>query len=1401
MNVFLFSLLLLFAASPADAAIVGVAIAAVSGWLATATPLALFAARIVTSVVLSAVSRALQRQEKGPVRGITTEVTLTGGTNPDSFIIGRYATAGTFISPPLSHGTRLKYLTYIIDISMLPGCTLSRLFVNGEPVVIGAGTHADYGSEIEGEYQDLMWIRYHDGSQTVADAMLLDKYSADPDFPWSADMIGEGRCYAILTCKFHQKRLSSHPRYLFEMDGVPLYDPRKDSTIGGSGVHRWADWTTWEQTDNTAIMAYNFTRGVTFPDGSVWGGEATDLPLPSFAAAMNECDVAIPLAAGGTEPQFRAGYEVFVDQEPADVLEALMSGCSGDMVEVGGAWFIQVGAPPLPIYYFTDDDVVVSEPQQLDPWPGLAETINGVAITYPEPDAAWQSKDSPPLYRADLEATDRDRRLVADISLPSTPYPMQVQRIASAYVEDHRRFRKHTLTLPPDAAFLNPLNTVSWTSDRNGYSGKLFEIASKETGLRNLLSQVMVRERDPSDYDWSPSKELPTFFPPVKRTVPAPYVLGGVTVAATSIKDASGNSRRPAVLLSWTQIDNGGIEWQLRVKATGVASAQGFLSNGPAGSLVISEGILPDTTYELRAMAVIDGVTEWTVWLDVTTLDLRVDVADLTDLVWTDIAEDATDIASSLVTMFEIGTFDPTISIIEGTITAIDRTLELRDIEQRSAGDAIGKINDHLLWLLANVSRAESVIRDAGIYTDPVTGVVSIAAFSGLKTDVETRVSDVEIRVDAQDADILLRATMAQVNLAISNAVLDPTQIPLLDDLEVRVSNVEIDIDALSGAITLKADLTVVDAINVRLSTAEVTINSVEASITLKVDQTDFDALETRTSSAEIEIAAIDGAAIRQTVMDTRALQNAADIAGLTNLQALLDAYETRQAWAVDIAYATQDMRALVTENRSAMAAIETALGASISGNTALISTERTVRADADGALAEDIATLQVNTGGNSAAITELNKVEADSGSANARAVHQVQLDVTTAQGDATANATALSGLDTRVEATETGLTSQAQQLTVLDSRVGATETTNGGQATALTNLTTRVTTAEGDITSQGQDITSLTANVGGLAVTVSATATITSSLVTSVQALDTLTTAHSAAITSLSSTVGDHTTSIAQQLVTINGIQAEYALRIDNNGVVAGMVLRSEMNNVGVVASAAAFQVDKFAIIAPGDTPSTPFVAYSTPRVINGQTLPAGVYMENVFIGQAAIGRAQITDTIESDNYAEDADGTPTAGMKLNFATGSIKTAGIVTSRNLVINSGQFTYSGTLSNGSELLFVNSGIRMGKDDVWAVTNDTFIVVATITSGATGPGSLNGSEAFWGLSTRLVSGARWFGFPGTPPTPIQRKDPASLVDMPGRSGVDQRLFFHIKLDTTNGVYFSNPTIKWKVFRVT
>ncbi len=468
---------------------------AASSWLAGAI------VRIGVGLGLSALSRALLPQQSRP-SGLQTSVTLNGASTPQSFILGRYATSGSLVCPPMTHGASNEYLTHVIALGALKGQALLRFAVNGKWQDLAETSHADYGTDVTDTNAGHLWIKFYDGTQDAADPMLLAKYAAHPETPWTSDMVGSGICHAILTSKANTDIWSGLPQFRFELGGILLYDPRLDSTAGGIGSMRWDDPATWVFSENPVVMIYNVMRGISLPGGETWGGGVApeDLPYANWALAMDACDEQVPDGSGGTKAQYVAGFEVRVSEQPKAIIAELLKSCAGEMADIGGIWKIQVGTPSLPTLFLTDDDILVSENRQLLPFPGLEQTHNSISTTHPDPDLLWEATEAEPLVDPVAVTADGDRHLTANLGLPSVWDPEQVARLQAAWLKDDRRWRRHSLSLPPRWVASEPFDVISWDSLRNTYAATQFAVFSVTDNPMTLNQRVVLREVNPNDW-------------------------------------------------------------------------------------------------------------------------------------------------------------------------------------------------------------------------------------------------------------------------------------------------------------------------------------------------------------------------------------------------------------------------------------------------------------------------------------------------------------------------------------------------------------------------------------------------------------------------------------------------------------------------------------------------------------------------------------------------------------------------------------------------------------------------------------------------------------------------------------------------------------------------------------
>ncbi|MDO5632143.1 MAG: hypothetical protein Q4G22_09925 [Paracoccus sp. (in: a-proteobacteria)] len=118
---------------------VGAAIAVVGSWATTAV-VGKIATNLLISASLTAVQSALQRNaaKRQPQPGIQTEFTTSGGAQPMAFLVGRYATGGHMVCPPMSHGKSDRnpnaFLTYVISLGDVPGAALNKVIINDREV-------------------------------------------------------------------------------------------------------------------------------------------------------------------------------------------------------------------------------------------------------------------------------------------------------------------------------------------------------------------------------------------------------------------------------------------------------------------------------------------------------------------------------------------------------------------------------------------------------------------------------------------------------------------------------------------------------------------------------------------------------------------------------------------------------------------------------------------------------------------------------------------------------------------------------------------------------------------------------------------------------------------------------------------------------------------------------------------------------------------------------------------------------------------------------------------------------------------------------------------------------------------------------------------------------------------
>lgn len=306
-----------------------------------------------------------------------------------------------------------------------------------------------------------------------------------------------------------------------------------------------------------------------------------------------------------------------------------------------------------------------------------------------------------------------------------------------------------------------------------------------------------------------------------------------------------------------------------------------------------------------------------------------------------------------------------------------------------------------------------------------------------------------------------------------------------------------------------------------------------------------------------------------------------------------------------------------VADNQQSMVQLTTTIQAQYDGLSANLATEATVRATADSAMAQNITALQVQVGPDiQAQLVAEQTARVTKDDALASSISQLNVNFGDLQARVSTEESARATADTALAKTISligvegpggtsfiidinktqigGGETLGQRLNTINTTMGNNTSLINSEATtratadnALTSLIALIGAKNGAGTAFIMDmnktyVDATTSWAVRLANITSSIAGVSADVTNEISARTSADSAITSSISTLSTTVGNHTTSISQQTNTINGIQAKYSVKIDNNGYISGYGLVSEPNN-GNIVSTFSILSDRFRIVAPG--------------------------------------------------------------------------------------------------------------------------------------------------------------------------------------------------------------------------
>jgi hypothetical protein len=510
---------------------------------------------------------------------------LRGASEPRRIIYGRARVSGPLIYAA-SYGAQKEWIMLVIPLADHPCQSIDAIWL-GETRIPAAQIDVN-GLVTAGRFANNVYVKRYLGTQTSADADLV---ANSPDGWTAADKL-TGITYIYLRMRFNADLFPyGIPNISAEVTGKTQIPEPRDTVLGGPSIPTG-------YSNNWALCILDYLK-------AEYGLAATDdeIDLPSFIAAANLADEAVPLNQAGTETQKRYTLDgsFTLDEAPIDIIEKMLAPGGGALVYVAGKYRIYGGAYNAPAITLTPSDMagdfeVTTKPPRRD-------LFNSVRGNFIDPGRFWQSSEFPPQQAAAL-ITEDGEEIWREIDLPFVLDATRAQRIAKQLLLRARQSIMFKGSFRYASLDLTVWQVVALTIPDLGWVAKPFRIMSWSFSPESGLISLIMQEEQAASYAWTwdaaantPDIADTTLISPLN--VAAPKGLGA-TESLFATRDGAGV--RTAVTLDFLEPENPFIrEYQVQYMLEGAASWQ------TAPPVLVPPALVSDLangTYDFRVRAV-----------------------------------------------------------------------------------------------------------------------------------------------------------------------------------------------------------------------------------------------------------------------------------------------------------------------------------------------------------------------------------------------------------------------------------------------------------------------------------------------------------------------------------------------------------------------------------------------------------------------------------------------------------------------------------------------------------------------------------------------------------------------------------------------------------------------------
>jgi hypothetical protein len=375
---------------------------------------------------------------------------------------------------------------------------------------------------------------YKDGASLISVQAFygLDNQSVssilDESTNWGSNHKLSGVAYLAFKFTWNQDAFNSLPEVKVVLKGKKIYDPRLDSTKGGSGSHREDTASTWAYSNNSSLVLLDYLRNTRY--GKALPNSSFETNYDSFKTSADLCDTNVTPYSGATDINlFETNIVLDSEQKLIDNVRELLNPMRAIFTYTQGKYFLIIENTGTSSLSLNSNNIIggikiFGEKKN--------NKYNRVIGTFVNPSKEWQEDtvtfppaDDSALPVEDRYATllsqDNGTNLESNFTFQGITNPYQAEELCEIILKRSRNALAVEVVVTSEALNLTIGDLVDLTYTTGGFSSKIFRVYGLTINTDSTVSLKLIEHQD-NFYTWSEKAQAPTI---ADTTLPNPNLV------------------------------------------------------------------------------------------------------------------------------------------------------------------------------------------------------------------------------------------------------------------------------------------------------------------------------------------------------------------------------------------------------------------------------------------------------------------------------------------------------------------------------------------------------------------------------------------------------------------------------------------------------------------------------------------------------------------------------------------------------------------------------------------------------------------------------------------------------------------------------------------------------------